>query len=157
MADANLSWRTNSVMCICESFGFGSNVSMWLGPPSMVRKMQALAFAGWCVAACSRSCCRSAVRAMLPSPALEPKINWRRLCCKVPALTLGAIWESSVNIQELVGIHQHQGQVAERPGLRAHIGGLQVLFVPGRIVVLLDGDLRSSQLARDAAEQRRAR
>ena len=41
MAEANLSLRTNSCMWIWVSLGLGSKVSMWLGPPSMVRKMHA--------------------------------------------------------------------------------------------------------------------
>src|SRR4051794_39786152 len=35
-------------MCSSASFGLGSNVSMWLGPPSMNRQMQAFALAAWC-------------------------------------------------------------------------------------------------------------
>src|SRR5580765_5398105 len=34
-------------MCSSASFGFGSNVSIWLGPPSMNRQMQAFAWAAW--------------------------------------------------------------------------------------------------------------
>src|SRR5262245_48782546 len=35
-------------MCSSASFGLGSNVSRWLGPPSMNRKMHAFALAGKC-------------------------------------------------------------------------------------------------------------
>src|SRR5215207_6733909 len=48
MADCILSVRVNSLRCKSASFGFGSNVSMWLGPPSIIRKMHAFALAVAC-------------------------------------------------------------------------------------------------------------
>ena len=74
MADANLLSRVNSFMCSSASFDFGSNVSIWLGPPSMRRKMQALALAAAIGAlaasapARARSCASSAVNANPPNP-----------------------------------------------------------------------------------------
>ena len=46
MADFCSPSLTNSCRWTSRSFGFGSKVSMWLGPPSIVRKMHRLALAG---------------------------------------------------------------------------------------------------------------
>src|SRR5215467_15276804 len=109
MAEANLSLRTNSVMCSFSSLGLGSNVSRWLGPPSMVRKMHALALAGICCGlgestpARARSCSSSAESATDPIP-----------LSRVRRLNL-------IDIYEFVGIKQRERQVRQRPHFRRHI------------------------------------
>src|SRR5581483_10952618 len=91
---------------------------MWLGPPAMVRKMQALALAGRCGgfgasgpgAGGLSSACNMALRATVPRVAPRPNSSSRR----------------SVDINELVGVHQHQAQVRQRPRLRADVPRLHV-------------------------------
>src|ERR1043166_5333432 len=101
MAEANLLSRTNSFMCRSASFGFGSNVSMWLGPPSISRKMQALAFAGTICGfaartpARARSLARSAVKATPPRPYPRRYMNWRR----------------SIDIHKLVGVEEDEAEI----------------------------------------------
>src|SRR5262245_40456515 len=82
----------------------------------MVRKMHAFAFAGKCggftVSGKSdgSSPRSSALSATVPSVAPRPNRNSRR----------------SVDINELVGVQQHQTQVAESPGVRADVPRLQI-------------------------------
>src|SRR5262245_49982089 len=86
MAYCILSVRLNSLRCNSASLGFGSKVSMWLGPPSIMRKMQALAFASACgffgasgEAVRFSSAASRAEKATLPSEAPRPYRASRRV------------------------------------------------------------------------------
>src|SRR5688572_26424659 len=101
-------------MCSSRSFGLGSNVSMWLGPPSINRKMQAFALAAWCGCLGDKIPAWSADSATLPSPQEVWKMKSRR--------------DGLVNISELVSIQQNQRAVCKRPNVRQYVGRMQVLF-----------------------------
>src|SRR5262249_18067718 len=97
--------------------GWGSNVSRWLGPPAMKRKMTARALAGrWggfaasgsagAAWACSWS--KSAASARPPKPQKASRINSRRE-------RVGRTWgRASGDIQELIEVEQREGEFPQR-------------------------------------------
>src|SRR4051812_16979153 len=92
MADCCLSSsRTNSLRCSLASAGFGSKVSMWEGPPSIIRKMQRFAFAGkW------------------PSFGASGPVDGERLCSAIKAekATLPKLAPSEYTNSRRVGDHK---------------------------------------------------
>src|SRR5262245_37328524 len=113
--------------------GLGSNVSKWLGPPAMNRKMTARALAGrWggfaasgsagAARACSWS--KSAASARPPKPQKASRMNSRRE-------RVGRAWgQASGDIQELIEVEQREGEFPQ--WLLAQEGERQRTLVGGR-------------------------
>src|SRR5579871_2359925 len=103
--------------------GLGSNVSKWLGPPAMNRKITARAFAPlWCAGLGARglgplartcSSCSSDSNARAPKPPKASRRNSRRVA-------VGRTWwnisivSPSVHVQEGVQIKNRQRKLGER-------------------------------------------
>src|SRR2546430_2237516 len=101
---------------ISFSFGFGSNKSTWLVPPSMNRKMHCFAFGAKCggrtakglvcekSAASSPFDCRSDAKARPPRPLAAVARKSRRVTVTI---SLGSISNGSFAGHKFVQIHEH--------------------------------------------------
>src|SRR6266446_9654067 len=117
--------------------GLGSNVSMWLGPPDMKRKITDRALtgsggnfgaSGSGVAARSDSSCSSDASARPPKPQKASRMNSRRLRVR---RTCGIRGQSkcgrSGNIQKPVEVEECQRELSQR--LLAEKGGRQISLI----------------------------
>src|SRR6266446_5755006 len=104
------------------SAGLGSKVSMWLGAPTMNRKITALAFAGKCCGLGASGFSRVAAkpsrssrycRASAPNPCAA-RVSTSRRVMAGRMCSMAVLRESSGNINELISIEERQAKIRQR-------------------------------------------
>src|SRR6266404_998904 len=104
------------------SAGLGSKVSMWLGAPTMNRKITDLAFAGKCCGLGASGFSRAAAkpsrssrycRASAPNPCAA-RVSTSRRVMAGRMCSMAVLRESSGDINELISIEQCQAKIRER-------------------------------------------